>query len=153
MRSVQREEGAERLRVGREEVAIRLSAVGSGGGLLALDVTMPPGGGPPALHRHEAAEVSRVLEGELALYVAEGDAVERLPASAGAVVHVPGGVEHTIRNESDRPARGFVTFAGGAPAMEAFVRAAASLPADAGPEAAMAFATGHGIEVTRELIR
>ena len=114
---------------------------------------MPPGGGPSALHRHEAAEVYRILEGELVLYVADGDTMERLPAVAGAVVHVPGGVEHTIRNESERRARGFVTFADGAAAMEGFVRAAAALPADAAPQDAMALAARHGIEVTRELIR
>ena len=71
--------------VGREQIAVRLTTAETGGTLLALDVTMPPGGGPPGLHRHAAAEAYRVLEGELTLYL--GD--ERIPAPAGSVFHVP----------------------------------------------------------------
>jgi quercetin dioxygenase-like cupin family protein len=93
--------------VGREQIAVRLTTAETGGTLLALDVTMPPGGGPPGLHRHAAAEAYRVLEGELTLYL--GD--ERIPAPAGSVFHVPGGRAHTIRNESDAPARGTRCFA------------------------------------------
>jgi hypothetical protein len=50
-------------------------------------------------------------------------------------------------------ARDFVTFAGGAAAMEASVRAAAALPSDAGPEATVALAAGNGIGATRRPIR
>ena len=123
--------------VGREQIAVRLSTAETGGQLLALDVTMPPGGGPPGLHRHAAAEVYRVLDGEFTLYL--GD--ERIPAPAGSVFHVPGGAAHTIRNESDVPARGFVQFFGDAAPMEAFLRAAGSA-ADV-----MALAARHGIEL------
>jgi len=123
--------------VGREQIAVRLSTAETGGKLLALDVTMPPGGGPPGLHRHAAAEAYRVLEGELTLYL--GD--ERIPAPAGSVFHVPGGAAHTIRNESDAPARGYVTFIGEAEPMEAFLRSAGT----AGD--VMALAAEHGIEL------
>jgi quercetin dioxygenase-like cupin family protein len=123
--------------VGREQIAVRLSTEQTGGQLLALDVTMPPGGGPPGLHRHAAAEAYRVLEGELTLYLGE----ERIPAPAGSVFHVPGGTAHTIRNESDAPARGYVTFFGDASPMERFMRAAGS----AGD--VMALAARHGIEL------
>jgi hypothetical protein len=50
--------------VGRDEIAVRLTTAETGDRLLALDVTMPAGGGPPGLHRHAAAEVYRVLDGE-----------------------------------------------------------------------------------------
>jgi quercetin dioxygenase-like cupin family protein len=122
--------------VGREQIAVRLTTAETGGRLLALDVTMPPGGGPPGLHRHAAAEAYRVLEGELTLYL--GD--ERIPAPAGSVFHVPGGAAHTIRNESDAPARGYVTFVGEAEPMERFMRAAGS------SDDVMALAAEHGID-------
>jgi quercetin dioxygenase-like cupin family protein len=127
--------------LGREEIAVRLTCDETGGQLLALDVTMPPGGGPPGLHRHAAAEVYRVLEGEFAVYL--GD--ERVVAPAGSVFHIAGGREHTIRNESDAPARGYVTFIGDAAPMERFLRSAAA------GEDVMELAQRHGIEVTRAL--
>lgn len=136
------------LRVGHEEVTVRLTTAETGGRLLAFDVTMPPGGGPPALHRHEPVEVYRVLDGELAFYVADGEAVQRSVGGAGDVVHIAGGREHTIRNESGRPARAFVTFADGAEQMERFMHSAA---AAASVEDVMRAATRHGIEVTRPL--
>jgi len=123
--------------VGREQIAVRLSTAETGGNLLALDVTMPPGGGPPGLHRHAAAEAYRVLEGEFTLYLGQ----ERIPAPAGSVFHVPGGAVHTIRNESAAPARGYVQFFGDAEPMEAFLRAAGSA------DDVMALAARHGIEL------
>jgi mannose-6-phosphate isomerase-like protein (cupin superfamily) len=132
------------MRVGLDEVAVRLSTADTGGRLLAFDVTMPPGGGPPAMHRHDPVEVYRVLEGELAFYLEDTRTVER----AGAVVHIAGGREHTIRNESAVPARAYVTFLEGAERMEEFMRAAAR----AGTvDEVMAAAREHGIEVTRAL--
>ena len=123
--------------MGREQIAVRLSTAETGGKLLALDVTMPPGGGPPGLHRHAAAEVYRVLEGEFTVYLGE----ERVTAPAGTVLHIEGGRVHTIRNESEAPARGYVQFFGDAEPMEAFLRAAGSA-ADV-----MALAAQHGIEL------
>ena len=132
------------LRVGHDEVAVRLTTGETGGKLLAFDVTMPPGGGPPAMHRHAPAEVYRVLEGEFAFYLDDTRTVQR----AGAVVHIAGGREHTIRNESDAPARAYVTFVDGAEAMEAFMRAAAGA---SGLDELMQAAARHGIEMTRAL--
>jgi hypothetical protein len=57
------------------------------------------------------------------------------------VFHVPGGAAHTIRNESEASARGYVTFFGDAEPMERFMRAAAS-----GGDV-MALAAEHGIEL------
>jgi hypothetical protein len=57
------------------------------------------------------------------------------------VLHVPGGTALTIRNESNAPARGYVTFFGDASPMERFMRAAGS----AGD--VMALAARHGIEL------
>jgi mannose-6-phosphate isomerase-like protein (cupin superfamily) len=138
---------------GDDEVAVRVSAEATGGDVLALDVTMGPGGGPPALHRHAAVETYRVLEGELTFYLGAGERIERFEVHAGAVVHIPGGREHTIRNESAAPAHGYVTFTDGAEQMERFARAAAALAARArpAPEDVLALAQRHGVHITRPL--
>jgi mannose-6-phosphate isomerase-like protein (cupin superfamily) len=123
------------MRVGGDEIDIKVSSEE----LLVAEVRMAAGGGPPGLHRHDAAEVYRVDEGELAIYV-DG---ERRTTRAGEVVHIPGGAAHTIRNESGAPARALVVFSPGAE-MEAFVRAVAAAPPRR-PEDVMALAERHGI--------
>jgi len=127
----------ERLKVGRDEITLHLDSEGSGGTMVAAEVTIPAGGGPPALHRHPSAELYRVQRGELALYL--GD--ERIPAAEGAVVHIPGGMAHTVRNETDAEAQAFVVFTPGTE-MERFVRAVAASPGDV-----VALAEEHGIEM------
>ena len=127
----------ERLKVGRDEITLHLDSEGSGGTMVAAEVTIPAGGGPPALHRHPSAELYRVQRGELALYL--GD--ERIPAAEGAVVHIPGGTAHTVRNETDAEAQAFVVFTPGTE-MERFVRAVAASPGDV-----VALAEEHGIEM------
>src|SRR5687768_8305799 len=96
------------LAVGGDEVVVRVPAAATAGVLTAVEVRMAAGGGPPGLHRHAACEVYRVEAGELAFYV-EDDAgeIRRSVGSAGAVVPIAGGREHTIRNESAAPARAF----------------------------------------------
>jgi mannose-6-phosphate isomerase-like protein (cupin superfamily) len=152
MSHVQPTTRAERLRLGAEEVLLRVTTRDAVD-LLAFDVIMPPGGGPPALHRHEPLEVYRVLEGEFAFYFGDAERVTRTVAAAGDVVCVPAHQEHTVRNESGRPARAYVTFTGGAGRMEAFVREAGAMVA-AGPpeiEEVLAVAGRHGVEITRPL--
>src|SRR4051794_15205358 len=86
--------------------------------------------------------------GELAFYVEGADgAVRRTVAGPGAVVPIAGGCEHTIRNESDKPAEAVVAFAPGQP-MERFGRAAAELE---DPREVIALAEVHGIEMTRSI--
>lgn len=140
----------ERFRLGGDEVTLRVTSAESGGEVLAMEVRIPAGGGPPALHTHAPAETYRVERGELAIYLAgPGGAVDRTPAAAGSVVHIPGGREHTVRNESGAEAAAYVTFTPGAP-MEGFIRAAAAL-GDAPMEEVLAVAGRHGVVVTRPL--
>jgi mannose-6-phosphate isomerase-like protein (cupin superfamily) len=127
--------GKDKLLVGSDEVRLRVTS----DALLAMEVRMAPGGGPPGLHRHDPEEIYRVERGTLTMYV--GD--ERRVAGPGDVVHIPGGVAHTIRNESDVEASAYVVFAPGAP-MERFVRAAAAL--EPGGDVA-ALAARHGIRM------
>jgi quercetin dioxygenase-like cupin family protein len=109
------------LTVGGDELTFRVTSEQTGGALVAVEVRMAPGGGPPMRHTHAAAEVYHVQSGEFTVYL-DG---ERIPAPAGAVVPIAGGREHTIRNESGAEARAYVVFAPGAE-MEAFVREAAT---------------------------
>jgi oxalate decarboxylase/phosphoglucose isomerase-like protein (cupin superfamily) len=141
---------SERLQLGGDEVAFRVTSEESGDAFVAIDVRMGSGGGPRMLHRHAPAELYRVEHGELALYVAdEHGEIVRTVAGAGQVVAIPGGREHTIRNESSEEARALAVFTPGAP-MERFIRAAAALrEPDMG--AVLALAADYGIDMTREL--
>jgi mannose-6-phosphate isomerase-like protein (cupin superfamily) len=131
------------LDVGGDRVAFRAAT----DEITAIEVRMAPGGGPPLLHRHEPSELYRVERGSLALYVEDREGgVRRLVAGPGDVVAIPGGAEHTIRNESSEEARALAVFAPGAP-MAGFIRAAAA----AAPEDVPALAERHGIVMTRPL--
>jgi mannose-6-phosphate isomerase-like protein (cupin superfamily) len=129
------------LSVGTDELTFRVTSAESEGALLAVEVRLPAGGGPPALHRHSAAEVYRVEDGELAIYVG-GD---RIAAGPGAVVNIPSGRAHTVRNETDAEARAYVVFTPGTE-IERFMRAAGALAAP-DPAEVMALAERHGIEM------
>jgi mannose-6-phosphate isomerase-like protein (cupin superfamily) len=129
------------LSVGTDELTFRVTSAQSEGALLAVEVRLPSGGGPPALHRHAAAEVYRVEDGELAIYV--GD--DRIAAGPGAVVNIPSGCAHTVRNETNAEARAYVVFTPGTE-IERFMRAAGALAAP-DPAEVMALAERHGIEM------
>jgi mannose-6-phosphate isomerase-like protein (cupin superfamily) len=136
----------DKMLVGSDEIVLLVTT----DALLAAEVRMPAGGGPPALHRHEPEEVYRVERGVLTLYVEdEHGELDRIAAGPGDVVHIPAGRPHTVRNESGEEATAYVVFAPGAP-MERFIRAAAALAAD-GPPAMDALAARHGVEMTRPL--
>jgi mannose-6-phosphate isomerase-like protein (cupin superfamily) len=141
----------ETVTVGGEEIVFHTTSEESAGALVSLDIRMPPGGGPPALHRHRPSELYRVESGELAFYVErEGGAIERTVHGAGAVVAIAGGREHTIRNESRDEARAFVVFAPGGE-MERFARAGGAVAASgrASIGEVLRVAAAHGIEITR----
>jgi oxalate decarboxylase/phosphoglucose isomerase-like protein (cupin superfamily) len=143
----------EALSVGGDQVVVQATSEESDGALFAVEVHMAPGGGPPALHRHDPFELYRVERGELAFYVADAAGrVRRHTAGPGEVVAIPGGREHTIRNESGDEARAFVVFSP-AGEMEGFVRGAAALAAAGRPgmDEVLALAARQGIELTRPL--
>jgi oxalate decarboxylase/phosphoglucose isomerase-like protein (cupin superfamily) len=132
-----------KLKVGSDEITLHVTSDASEGTLVACDVTIPAGSGPPGMHRHPSAEVYRGDEGVLALYVEnEAGSVQRIAVTPGDVVHIPGGRAHTVRNESPFDARAYVTFVPGTE-MEQFVREVASRPQDV-----VALAQRHGIEFT-----
>ena len=139
----------ERLRLGGDEFTVLATCAQTGGALFAVGMRMPPGGGPPVMHRHDPGEVYHVLEGEFAFYTGDpAGPVTRTVGRAGDVVPLAGGTPHTIRNESDVDAVAFVVHAPGAP-MEGFCRAAVALAEGGDPSmaAALELAARHGIEM------
>jgi len=136
----------ETLRVGSDELAFRVTSGETSGALLAVEVRLPPGGGPPMLHRHAPTEVYRIERGEIAIYLEDGAGeVDRLCARAGDVVHIPAGRAHTVRNESPADAVAYVIFAPGAQ-IERFLRVVGTLPTPS-PAQVLTTAERHGIEM------
>ena len=136
------------LNVGGDKVTFRVTSDESSGAAIAFEVRMPAGGGPPALHRHAPFELYRVERGELSFYLEDDrGAVTRTVAGPGQVIAIPGGREHTVRNETGDEAGAFVVLFPGAE-MESFVRGAGALGAPR-MEDVLALASAHGIEITR----
>ena len=70
------------------------------GGRFALVEQVAPGGMATPLHVHrEDDESFYVMEGEITVYLGDGD--NPTPAPAGAFVHIPGGVVHAFRVASE----------------------------------------------------
>jgi hypothetical protein len=79
-----------RFRLGLDEITVLATSAQTNGDLFAIEVRMPPGGGPPAIHRHSPSEIYYVLEGEFTFYVGDADTTPRpLTAIAGDVVPLP----------------------------------------------------------------
>ena len=135
------------LRLGTDEIVVVASGEWTGGAFFAVQLRMPPGGGPPVMHRHAPSEIYSVISGELTFYVGL-QPVERVVAGPGDVVPLAGGTPHTIRNESDVEAVAFGVHAPAGP-MEAFTREAHALAAAGEPRMAdvLEIAERHGIEM------
>lgn len=83
--------------IGPEMIIIKVPGAETEGRDLVVEVSTPPGGGPP-LHTHPAQEIWYVLEGEFEFpTIREGQRVSTR-ASAGSVVYVPGEIPHTYHN-------------------------------------------------------
>lgn len=140
---------AERWLLGTDEITILATSEQTGGDIFAVEIRMPPGGGPPVMHRHTPSEIYHVLEGQFTFYVGEpSSAVRRVEVVAGDVVPLAGNTPHTIRNESSSDAVAFVVHSPAA-TMEGFSRAAAAMAAQGSPgiEDVLALAEQHGIEM------
>lgn len=142
------------LRLGTDELVVLMTSAQSGGALFAIEIRMPPGGGPPVMHRHEPSEIYYVQRGEFTIYTGEllpgggWTAAQRVTAAAGDVVPLAGNTPHTIRNESDTDAVALVVHAPGT-AFEGFVRAGAALAAEGEPsmDQFLDIAARNGIEL------
>ncbi|MEP6649971.1 MAG: cupin domain-containing protein [Lapillicoccus sp.] len=144
-------DSAERWRLGTDGITVLATGDQTGGAIFAVEIRMPPGGGPPVMHRAGPLETYHVTSGEFAFYIAEpAGSVRRVVARAGDVVPLRGGTPHTIRNEGEDDATAFVVHSPAA-VMEGFSRAAARLAAETvGPprmEDVLELAQRHGVEL------
>lgn len=125
--------------VGRDLTTIKASGRDTSGNLLVLDVTVPPGGGPPVLHRHVYAETFRFLQGEFEVSTVDADnALSTVRVTAGDTVSIPSMAWHNFKNVGSIPGK-FIAIHSPA-VMEAFVREIGlpiddpqNLPEPAGP--------------------
>lgn len=137
---------AERWVLGTDEIVVLATGAQTGGAIFAVEIRMPPGGGPPVMHRHDPGEVYHVLEGEFTFYIGDpAGPVRRVTAAVGDVVPLAGGTPHTVRNESASDAVAFVVHSPAA-VMEGFSRAAAALAAPS-MDRVLALAQEHGVEL------
>lgn len=88
---------AEAVRIGPERVALLVPGAVTGGRQLAIEVTTPPGGGPP-LHTHRAQEIFFVVEGDFAFPTIRDGELRTVRATAGEIVFIPSGISHTYQN-------------------------------------------------------
>ena len=134
------------MRVGTDTITIRVSADDTGGALLAAEVRMPAGGGPPALHRHAAPEVYRVDAGELAIYRRgrrrrRSSVARPAPATSSRSPAAAPTRSATSRRRRARP----TSSSRPATEMERFVHAAAALDDPPSPARVVAVAQRHGV--------
>lgn len=96
----------EHLLVITDVVTIRASGDETGGQLAVVEVTTPPGGGPPMLHRHRQAECFYILAGTIEVTLADAERrARRLRLGPGEVCAIPPMEWHTYRNVGAEPAR------------------------------------------------
>lgn len=86
--------------VGTDVTTIKASGRETSGNLLVLEVTVPPGGGPPVLHRHEYSETFRFLEGEFEISTVDAnlDVLSTVTVTAGDTVSIPSMAWHNFKN-------------------------------------------------------
>ena len=92
--------GLTHLSVLGDTYTIMLTGDDTDGRLTLIDISVPPGGGPPP-HRHDFEETFIILDGRLD--VTFRDATQA--AGTGTTIHVPANATHQFRNSSDEPAR------------------------------------------------
>jgi quercetin dioxygenase-like cupin family protein len=87
---------------------VRASSDETGGELTAMEMTIPPGMGPPP-HVHKGGESVYVLEGQVRYHVG-GDVHEGGP---GTFFYIPAGIEENFEPADDNPVRLLVIYTPG----------------------------------------
>jgi mannose-6-phosphate isomerase-like protein (cupin superfamily) len=107
--------------VGTDVITIKASGQDTSGSLLVLEVTVPPGSGPPLLHRHAYSETFRFLEGDFEVSTLDtNDALSTVKVTAGDTVSIPLVEWHNFKNVGATPGK-FIAIHSPA-VMEEFVR-------------------------------
>jgi mannose-6-phosphate isomerase-like protein (cupin superfamily) len=130
---------------------VRLHVTGeqTAGGFFVMEVDVAPGGGPPPLHTHDAAEFFWTLCGELSYFRQEADGeITEMTGGPGTFAFIPGGVPHTYRNFSEHPGA-YLAVLSPPTRMQAFLLEAGVAPGGApkSPEAVLALGSRYGMEI------
>ena len=97
--NVTQAEGGEHWLVGTDVITVKASGGDTSGNLLVFEVRVPPGGGPPTLHRHAYSETFLFESGEFEISTLDADGgVETLRVSAGDTISVPSMAWHNFKN-------------------------------------------------------
>jgi quercetin dioxygenase-like cupin family protein len=85
-----------------ERITFRQTSADTGGELVAIDLTLPPGGHVPGLHVHPKQEERfEVTEGTMKFRYG----LKTIVAEAGETVVVPAGKVHNFANAGDEPSK------------------------------------------------
>ena len=93
-------QGGEYLSVVGDTYRVLMGGKQTGGAFAAIDMLIPPGGGPPP-HRHDFEESFTVLEGEIEATFRG----EKTTVSAGQTISIPANAPHSFTNASGSAAR------------------------------------------------
>lgn len=126
------------LRIGPDQVIVKLGAAETAGAYALLEFWTAAGSGAGPHVHHGEDEVFSILEGSLAFQLG----AEEIVAGPGQVVMIPRGLRHAFRNPGPAPARSLIMVAPGG--LEGFFEELAALLAahPAGPPAADVAALG-----------
>lgn len=103
---VTRSDEGEHWLVVTDVTTVKASARHTSGNLLVIEVNVPPGGGPPVLHRHGYAEAFLFEEGEFEVSTVDEDyTLSTFRVTAGDTVSVPSMVWHNFKNVGATPGR------------------------------------------------
>jgi mannose-6-phosphate isomerase-like protein (cupin superfamily) len=85
---------------------VKASGRHTSGNLLVIEVNVPPGGGPPVLHRHEYAETFLFQAGDFEVSTLDADGTpSTFVVTAGDTVSIPSMAWHNFKNVGDAPGR------------------------------------------------
>jgi mannose-6-phosphate isomerase-like protein (cupin superfamily) len=133
----------------QDVVQVHTTAEQTEGGFFVMEVDVAPGGGPPPLHTHDAAEFFWTLHGELTYFRLESEGeITEITGGPGTWAFIPGGVPHTYRNFSG--VRGAYLAVLSPPAgMQEFLLQAGQEPgsASADPAAVLALGRRFGMQI------
>ncbi len=88
---------ADTYQIGPELITLKVPVSESNGHYLVIEVTTPPGGGPP-LHTHPSDEVFFVVSGEFEFPTIRDGRPHFVRASQGETVNISGNAPHTYKN-------------------------------------------------------
>ncbi len=86
-------------------VTVKARSENVDGAFVLAEVSSPPQGGPPMLHRHPDEETFYVLEGIFRFETMQDNQVQSVEATAGSVLHIPSMVWHNYKNIGSVPGK------------------------------------------------